>query len=292
MVYALAASEIVLLALAVVLISLVGRGSEQRSRTTVLAAAYFVTAIVVTGVFGMALINYRIPIGWILAILACAAVLVALIFAIGRDVDWVAGRMVALLGLFLVASFVFGAVMTAGVGNAMLQDLYVIRVKQIAEEAGFTPLMPTGEELPTDTLPVDELPGPDQGLVIEYNGFQVQERKAAARMTEDDLLALVAPGESFREDTVIPEETRMTTLTVDGAPAVALQFVGRPPGATVKQPAAATEMVTILVTVVHGVEVRLWSGGMEKLVDGEWKLYGAFTPNELAEIAESMELVR
>lgn len=281
---------VALLALIVWLVRLVSKGAARPTRTVWLSAAFAVVAFVSVGVFAAASINYRMPAIWSAAVAAVLVALVILAAAIGRELSWDIRRLIALAGIFLVASLAFGTLMTAGVGNVVLRRLYSARVTQIAQESGFTALMPANEELPTDMLPVDEIPGPDQGVVMEYSGFQIQERKASAEMTQDDLLEILAPGATPRDDTVVPDDARITTLTVAGRPAVAASFTHRPGGAVVK--ASATETVAMLVTVIDGVEVRLWLGGMEKLIDGEWKLYGAFTPDELVAIAESLEPVK
>ncbi|MBA4370809.1 MAG: hypothetical protein C0418_04440 [Coriobacteriaceae bacterium] len=288
MVVVIVVFEVVVVATIVLLAWLLGKGSPHRARTTSLGVALAAAAFVATGVLGIASINYRWPVGWIAAVVVAVVVLVGLFVLLGRDIGWTAARVLGLVGLLALGSLAFGTIMTGGVGASRLQQLYATRASQIAEANGFVALMPRDVQLPTDMLPVEALP--DGGLMLSYNGFEMQERKELATITEGDLRQIVAPGATPIRDVVVPGDARVTTLTVNGLPAVAVEFDYAPGGSVMKEGPKATK-TTMLVTVLDGVEVRFWSVGGERLVDSGWEPFGALSPAELAGLAESMEPV-
>ncbi|MDP1809238.1 MAG: hypothetical protein Q8L35_06860 [Actinomycetota bacterium] len=277
---------------AAALIKLIGKNSVRgRARTTWLCAAFALAAIVAIGMWAYASIYYVKPVGWIVA-LAAAGITVATLFAlIGMDVRWRPNRLLALVGLFIAAGIAFSAfsMMMSGIIGLNVEGIfpYTTRARQIAEAKGFTALMPKRQKLQTDSLPIDALPAPDQGVSFVYEGFNLQERKAKKSMTEADLKKLVAPGASPTQEVKVTSDAKVTSHTVQGKPAVAVEdqvIRSGGPGATPKK-----DTYTVLVLELDGVDVRLSASSGEKLSsDGTWVPFRALTVEQLVKIAETL----
>lgn len=279
------AVEAVLLVGIVFVAWLVGKGASHRVLATVLCIVYGIAATAATGVLLLSAINYRMPAAWIAAIVGSLGVLAVLIVLIGRDLGWKVSRMVGLLGLLGIGAMGFFVFMYSPAGTDIAHRMHIARAAQIGDALGFVPLVPADADMPVDTLPVDELPGAEEGITFLYQGFELHERKAAGPASEADLLRLVAPGAGpMGALETIPDDAQVTRLTIDGAPAIGVQFAHQSEDGTV-DPSAK---VTVFVTVIDGVDVRFWSAGVEKYSGGEWQNLPAITPEGFAEIARTL----
>lgn len=280
------------LAGAIVLVRFIGKGSETRqARTTWLAAAFAVASVVALGTFSFASVYFRMPSAWIVALAAAGLVALRLFTLVGMDVRWQWRRVLALVGLFVLTGIAFGAIVMIVPGGAMIQSLYATRTQQIAEEYGFTALLPTSQEMPTDYLPVETLAKPDEGLSITYNDFWLQERKAAKAMTQADLEQLVAPGVALMGDGPgIPADAKLSTHSVRDQPAVAVEY-SYVPGRVSAGAAKSPENAVGLVFELDGVEVRMLSESGQREDNGEWEPFASLTVNELLTIAGTFEPV-
>lgn len=267
-----------------------GGSARGRARTTWLGAAFAVAVLIAFAVFNFAQVNYVWPIGWIIALVAAVIIPAALFIRVAMDVRWRPVRVLALVGIAILAAVAFAALGMSGVGSGLVQPLYKARAAQIAEANGFTALMPSGEELPTDSLPVDTLPAPDAGLSLNYGDYWIQERKALASMTAADLTALVAPGVSpMAGGPVVPQGTTTSTHTVQGRPAVGVEYSVSPKGGPPEGSKQFTNVV--LVTELNGVEVRIASESGVRESGGTWVPFSNASIEDLVRIAESLEPV-
>lgn len=278
------AIEVGLFVGAVVVAWLLTKKVERRSGALALGVIFAGASAVAMTVFAAASVNYRIPAAWIAGVVVSAGGIAALAFLYGRTVRWSIKPMLGLLALFAIGGLGFFAATYSSAGQDFARKMFVARATQMGEAFDFTPLMPADDDLVTDSQPISTLPGSDEGIAFVCHGYEVHERKAASKVDEKDLAKILAPGAEPMDglDEVIPDDARITELEVSGEPAIAAEFTHQGGGGP------KNELVSILVTVVDGVDVRVWSGGREELVDGDWKLYPAYTPDELAGIVEKM----
>jgi hypothetical protein len=266
----------------------IGRSEGHGMRGAVLSGALAISAFVMTGVFFLGSVNHRWPLAWIAALAACVLVTAGIAALLGRTVGWKLPRVLlalAVIGVGAMGSFVM---VYSSWGTGLVRDMHLTRAAQMGEAFGFTPLLPSEQEMVADTLPVTETPGVEGGISFAFSGFEMQERRAADGFTEAKLAEALAPGATPMGEAFgpIPAGAQVTTLAVGAAPAAAVQFE-RGGGGGGKVP----ETTTVMVVVIDGIDVRFWSNGVETYENGEWGLRGAYTPAEFAEIAETLEPV-
>ena len=279
-------------AAAIALVMYIAKGSvRDRKQTAWLCVGLLVAAFVGIAALNFTAVNYTIPPAWIVALVIVGLTVLGLFVRIGMDVRWRPLRVLALVGVVILASIVFAAVGMSGIGSQWIQPLYRNRVAQIAEANGFTALLPAGQEMPTDSLPVDALPAPDAGLGVSYEDFWLQERKSEKAMTEADLEKLVAPGAKPMgpESPPIPDSAKVTTTTVQGRQAVAVEYELTPEGAEVGKTKA--DVIVVLVFELDGVDVRMESQSGVRESSGDWVPFSNLTVDGLAKIAETFEPV-
>ncbi len=266
----------------------IGRSEGHGMRSATLSGALAISAFVMTGVFFLGSVNYRWPLAWIVALTACVLVTAGIAALLARTVGWKLPRVLLVLAVIGIGAMGAFVMVYSSWGTGLVRDMHVTRAAQMGEAFGFTPLLPSEQEMVVDTLPVDKTPGVEGSISFAFSGFEMQERKAADALTEAELVEMLAPGATPMGEAFgpIPAGAQMTTLTVGAAPAAAVQFE-RGGGGGGKAP----ETSTMMVAVIDGVDVRLWSGGIETYENGEWGLRGAYTPAEFAEIAETLEPV-
>jgi hypothetical protein len=274
------------LAGAVALVRVIAKGTTGgATRGVVLAAAFVLAVLVTVALASYVSVYYVKPLGWALAVAACVAVLIALFVTIGRGLRWEPLRVLALVGLALLSTVLLGAFAMALSGVVKPPLPYTTRARQIAEANGFGLLMPPGEQLQTDSLPIDPLPAPDAGVSLVYERFTLEERKvgsgSAKGALEDRLRAAL---------TERATEVTVTTTTVMGAPAVLAEYrVAPPEGAQGAAYAPEFQRETKLIVELGDVEVRLRSFSTERESGGEFVPFPSLTTAELAAIAETLE---
>jgi hypothetical protein len=273
------------LAGAVALSWFIARGTAGGARRGALLCAAFMVAVLVTVALAAYVSVYYVkPVGWVVAVAASAAVAIALFVSLGRRVRWGAPRVLALVGLGLLSTVLLGMLAMALTGLVDPPLPYTTRARQIAQANGFAVLMPRGEELQTDSLPVDSLPPPDAGVSLAYEDFMLEERKvgsgAATGPLEERLRAAI---------TEKATEVTMTETTVRGAPAVAAEYLIAPPeGAKGGAFAPRFQRETKLIFELGDVEVRLRSFSTERESEGDFVPVPGLTTTELAAVAEAL----
>lgn len=268
----------------VALVYAVGRGTgEDRARITWLTGAFAVLSLLAVVTLNLASVFYRIPPAVIAAGVAVMAGLVVLFIVIGRSVAWRPTKVLALVGVMFASFITFAAfAMTGAGGDQWIQPLYRTRVAQMAEEMGFVPVLPADEPLITDYLPITEVSDPSPGIKMEFQKFYMEERPAEGTGEAEELAETLAPGARPMEGCDVPSKfATWWEHTVRGEPALAVTYADT----------KGAGKSTVLVFVLDGVDVRMASSGYERLTDGDWVLYPALTPEELVEIAETLEPV-
>ncbi|RJQ51635.1 MAG: hypothetical protein C4521_12120 [Actinobacteria bacterium] len=271
---------------AVVLARFVAKGMAGAPRRGILLTTLFALAVFVADALASYLSVYYVkPIGWILAAaVSVAAAAAALFVTLGRGVRWKPPRVLALMGLGLVSTVLFGilAMALSGVVDPPLP--YATRARQIAEANGFEVLMPPGERLQTESLPIEPLPAPDAGVSLAYEHFMLEERKAgsgSAKGAFDVRLRTMLTAEA--------DEVEVTTATVLGAPALCAEYRAAPPeGAQGAAYAPKFQRETVLIFELRGVEVRLRSFSGERESGGRFVPFRSLTTSELAAIAGTL----
>lgn len=266
----------------------VGRFEGHGMRGAMLSGALAISAFVMTGVFFLGSVNYRWPLAWIAALAACVLMTAGIAALLARAVGWKLPRVflvLAVIGAGAMGAFVM---VYSSWGIGLVRDMHAVRAAQMGDAFGFTPLLPRDHEMVVDMLPVDKTPGVEGGISFAFSGFEMQERRAADGFTEAQLAEALAPGTTPMGEAFgpIPAGAQVTTLTIDGVPAAAVQYERGGGGGK------APETSTMMVAVIDGVDVRLWSGGIETYEDGVWGLRPAYTPAEFAGILETLEPVR
>lgn len=243
----------------VVLVLLVRYLATRGTPRTLLWAVLLILGVLLTLiVLSAATVYYVMPVGWIVALVACGAGLIALVVLTGRSLTWKPLPVLATVAL-LAGAVVLGTVMLMFVPSAPI-GLLETRAQQIAEANGFTALLAPDEAMATWTgLPVNALPEADPGLSVEYERFLLQQRKADGPLTAEDLEALVAPGATpISGLQPIPADVTTSEQTVQGNPAIVAEYVDVPPEALDK-PDEEGEATTVLAFGLDGVEVILRS---------------------------------
>ena len=296
--------ELVALGIGIALAFYVGQGSERRTRTTWLCIALLVASSVGLVLLNLAMINYEIPAGWIVAVVAAGLLVVGLIVLIGRDVKWKPVSLAALAGMLLMVLLMYVPLGMFGVGHELTLPIVMNRAEQIGAANGFTPLIAPDDEIRYDYgYSVDPLEGSPGGLGIEYLSsarrgmtYVVQERKGTGASVAD-LEDMVAEGANplGGEDGEIPERATVIKKTVQGKPAVAVVYTFQPPGAN-KESASGKGGDTkvfakaVLVFELDGVDVRMGNEAGEANPSADW------TPESLADdlaaTAETLEPVQ
>ena len=252
-------AAVLLAGVTVALVLAIGKNTGD-ARSRVLALAVSVVAltafdIIITNLFS---IYYTRPL-WATALLAAGWIgLFAVIIVLTRAIRPYGGK-VFLLGSLLLATLVCVVTFLISSPFGAPVGLFMTRAGQIAEANGFTALVPADEELDVSAgLPVDGLPAPEAGLRMDYERFTLQQRRADSPMSESDLKALVALGETPLGMTAVTDDAEISVVSVNGRPAVTATFSSTPPEASSK-PGEARGTVTVLVTEIDGVEVRIES---------------------------------
>ena len=240
-------------------------------------------------VWGLASITYIWPVSWIVGVSILAVGSVVLIVFIGRDVRFRPLRLVAVAGLVLMAAMMFGNLVSWNIEYAFTEPLYVTRAEQIAKANGFKALLAPGQHFAFDYgYLVGTPPGSKEGLQIDYEDAPtVQERKASGASAAE-LKKLVEAGArpyGGDSDIEIPADAKVTTLTVQGQPAVAAEWTFIPPEA-VKPGAVQSVTNQVLVFELDGVEVRVFAE-TEQMDSGAGQRSGT-TLDDVVRFAESL----
>lgn len=283
---AIGAIALVALAGAVALVRFIAKGTMGGATRGVVLAVAFVLAVLVTDALASYTSVYYVkPLGWVLAVAACGAVVIALFVTLGRGLRWEPLRVLALVGLGLVSMVLFGA-LAMGLSGLVKPPLpYTTRARQIAEANGFGVLMPPGEQLQTDSLPIDPLPAPDAGVSLVYERFTLEERKVGTGSAKGPLEERLRAALTEKAT-----ETTVTTATVLGVPAVYAEYrIAPPEGAQGGAYAPKFQRETKLIFELGGVEVRLRSFSFERESGGEFVPFPSLTTSELAAIAKTLK---
>ena len=286
-VFVIAGVGVVALAGAIALVLFIGKGSTHPRRTTWLCVALLAVAFIGFGVLNVAATNYVMPLGWIIGIAIAPIVVAGLAVLIGIDVGWRVSKLVALAGLVVLAGLMFAALGMSGAGSSMVQPLYANRAAQIAQANGFTALLPADLKMPTDAMPVDTLPKPDEGLGVSYEDFWLQERKGTGA-SEADLEKLVSAGAKpmGEQSQPIPSGGTITRTTVQGQPAVANEYTLTQGGG--KSGESKSFSTIVLVFELDGVDVRMSSESGVQESSGEWVPFSNLSVDDLVQIAETL----
>lgn len=274
---------------AVALIAFIGTGAQEgrRGRARGFAAGFVLALFALLLVGSYASLYWIMPVGVMVLVGVVALATLALLFLTGKEVIKRPSRLVGLAVLVPATLAMFFAVgmMTNVGGEAVLP--FKVRAQQIARANGFVVLMPSGQKLQLDSRPIDPLPQPDKGVFLAYEGFILEERKAEGPATEEGLTRTVRLAAALTPGKSAPEDAKVTTLTVQGAPAVALSYSYVPPESPVGAP--TTETGTALAVVLGDVEVKLSSSGGLKESGGKWVPFSPLSVQELAKVAETLE---
>ena len=271
----------------VLLIRGIGRKAVSRSGAVVAMAAVFAIASAVSVIilFGVQILH-ELTTGWTVAVVGIVVVLLGLSIAIARAVRWKPLPVLALLGVWVCAFVAVAVFAMTGISESLMVPVFQTTIQQMAEEAGFTALVPPGYDLDLDEgNPLSAIDEPGGGLEIRYEDLTLAERPAAG--TLDDLEALVAPGGAPISGVRVPSGTDVEETSVLGHPAFGVTL-DNTPWASAAKPGG--ESATVLVTIIDDVEVRLVSFGHPNTQpDGTSSTVEALTVGELAELAESLE---
>jgi hypothetical protein len=286
--FVIGAIGVIAAATVVALVLYISKAHRQRRATTQLSVALVIAFYIASVIQSYTSVYYRAP-AWLVALTVVFWGAVAALFVlIGRDVHWRPTAVAALVGLMFATGavfFAFGMATDLG-GEAFFP--YTMRARQIAEAKGFQALLPSGQQLQLDSLPIDALPSPENGFYAVYKGFTLEERKATGPMTTGDLNTLAARGPSGMMGVVVQQGAQVTTATVGGFPAAAIsyEFVS-----SVNVPGAPPRETGAIVKVRIGdVEALLFStSGMKEKLNGGWTPYKGLSVEELMKIAETLK---
>jgi hypothetical protein len=196
------------------------------------------------------------------------------------------GRTFLLLATVFVAAA--AATLLAGMFSplGMPTGLIETRAAQIAEANGFVALLPEGERMVSDYMPVDAIDETDVVLTVEYEDFMLHERKAATPMDEDDLRALLSSGSRPVGWAEVPRDAEIEVLDVNGRPALGATFLWTPAEGEFKG-LPGDSRVSVLVLEVDGVDVRMESVGHQVYTGAneQYEYRPALALEELAAIA-------
>jgi len=228
---------------------------------------------------------YRVPalvlVGLIALWIAVLTLAVMTVRVIGRT-----GRTFLLLATVFVAAA--AATLLAGMFSplGMPTGLIETRAAQIAEANGFVALLPEGERMVSDYMPVDAIDETDVVLTVEYEDFMLHERKAATPMDEDDLRALLSSGSRPVGWAEVPRDAEIEVLDVNGRPALGATFLWTPAEGEFKG-LPGDSRVSVLVLEVDGVDVRMESVGHQVYTGAneQYEYRPALALEELAAIA-------
>lgn len=279
----IAVAALVALAL---LIRFLGKNGDTRTTTwTLLLIASVVVAMLL---FSITSVFYTPPLMW--TTLTSGAVLAALVlfYLAGRSLGWKGSRVLALTGTLVLSLLLATVLLIALPAGRFMTPLFETRANQLAEAHGFEALMAPDEVLVTDYLPVSGLAA-DDGVSIEYERFQVQERKAEGALSEADLERIAAPGEDpLGRDLSIPEDATYEWFEVNGRPALGVEYNDR--GRLPKD----QSIFRLLIFEKDGVDTRMVSEDRNEYKgerEGE-EVYEYGPPlafEEMVQIAESLK---
>src|SRR5665648_178081 len=211
------------------------------------------------------------------------ALFVVTVVWVGWRTSWrplsIVGAMLSLVILGFATGFAFSvAFPSMGPLVDVREDRVMAHVRGLAADAGFTArVVPDGQsvdyvwpvgELAGLVWPVGELADPagftltyghlrwGSGLSIaaECYGLSIAEYRATELVAAGDLQSLVAAGQPIAPglSQVIPEGAASQGLTVQGGPAVGLEYVDD-----------TGQRASVLVTVIGDVVVRVWGCGRD-----------------------------
>lgn len=270
-------------------------GKVGGSRTALWVALFALATAVGLLISQVAMIYYRMPVGWIVALAASALVVAALFIGIGRNVSWKAPQILALVGVLILTAVTLAFVLIGAPPGDILIPLFETRAAQIADANGFVALASADSELDTEFGNPVGVSDDNSGVMLAYKGFLLVERKADGPLDIAELEERVAPGEMpigrVGPGSEIPENAEYSELEVSGGPAVGVAYdavTEEKPGA-----GALTDPVRLLVFELDGVEVLMYAQGhLAYQTDGSYEQVAALTFDELIEIAESLEPVK
>jgi hypothetical protein len=129
------------------------------------------------------------------------------------------------------------------------------------------------------------LAGPDDGLVMGYDGFEVQERKASEVMDEDAMRTIAAVGgDPLGNGSIITPSVTYEMVQVGAWPALMVRWQPDIPGAEYM-----TETVTLLLFKAGDADVRVWSSQVDKPGAGGISPDAGLSPEQLIKAAESLQ---
>lgn len=270
---------------------LLARGARPRAALwlALLAASVAIAAFLSQFAF----IYHRMPVGWIVVLALSAAVVISLFVLVGRSLSWKAGRMIGVAGMLFVTLVLSAFVAMFMPGGERLEPIFKTSAAQIAEDHGFTLLVPPDEEFIADYNPVTELKG--EGVSLQYERFTLQERAADGPLGEEALRSLLAAGTLpiGEGSPPITDSAIYEVFEVAGSPAVGVEYEDL---MTAEKKNLGVEMVRVLVFERDGAEVRIFSHGHMRY-DGQENGQDRYTPvdampfEEMLRIAGSLEPV-
>lgn len=287
---------IALVALAAV-VGLVWVISKAGSPRTALWAALLALSLALGMLLlSVASVYYKMPVGWIVALVAAAAVVGSLFVLVGKSVSWKAPRVLALVGLIAATVIAMTVVLITMPFGGLVLPIFEIRGQQIAENVGINALYASDYKLRMDYMPIDVIGNPPEGLYIQYEDFDVQERKPDSEMAKADLEDILAAGKQpFDFEMSIPPNATYTELEVSGRPALGVEFAEGAAGGPPKsgEPLGKQSTIRIIVFGKDGVDVRIMSQGQLRYAGGSGRneTYDFVAPrtyDELVAIGESL----
>lgn len=277
---------LIAVAVVVVLARVIARGGGPR--TSLWLALLALSVVLGSFLASIAAVYHRMPVGWIAILVLAAAVLVALFVRVGRDLSWHVGRLFGVAGL-LVATLVLAtlAMMFLPMGGLLI-PVFETAAAQIADENGFTLLLPPGEEFITDYNPIREIDG--EGVSLEYKGFTIQERNAEGALDEDALRSVLDEGTSPIGDggPPIPGSATYEVFEVGNDPALGVEYDD---SMAAEKQSLGVETVRVLALERDGVEVRIYSHGWMEY-EGGTGAQERYTPVDAMPFEEMLAIAR
>ncbi len=263
-----------------------------RPRTGLLCLLLGVVTVATLFLLQVAQILYR-PSAVVMAALGAGLIaMVVLFISIGKDVDWKAVRVAALVGVVLVVmgTFLFGAI--AMPTGDLFVPLLEARARQMAEDQGFDVLLAPEETMFTEYLPVTEV-GSGEGVQIQYERFTLTERVADVDPGEGGLREVLAPGaEPLGPGSVrVEPDADYDAVSVNGELGLIATYKDR---STAEKSSFGIEDIRVLAFVRDGVLVTVYSQGRMEYQpkDDIYTPVDALVADELVRVAETLEPVQ
>lgn len=278
-----AAIGVVAFIVGVFMIRSIGASAVKNPRAAIVASiGLAVVAFLALGVLGYSSNLWKLNGIAIAGIAVVALLFIGLSAYLGVLLGWKWKGILKVVGMFSAMVLVAGLLsmyMTAW-------DLpQLTAAEQIAEEYGFTVLLPQGWELSDGYWPVTALED-QKALKLDYVKFQLVESAAEGDLDPDDLRAIVGPGKTVFEEVRVPSTAEVTVTQVNGRPALYVEFSATPPEV---EKGAKSENGVLFATQVEDDLVVIWNSTAMLWERDMTETPEPFTEEDMVDIVESLE---